>query len=133
MWGGIQNVAGLYLDSSGDSGFTFDAATSTVRTVLTTAVAFDCENNWDFWGTAANEALMAAEPNVNTDDYDYRLYYIPDVGCGFLGVAYLGCSEPSLCRAFTFHPAAIVVAHELGHSVGVCVCVCGLRVCFSCG
>ncbi len=119
MWGGAQNVAGLFLDSSGESGFTFDANTSTVRTVQTTATAVDCESSYDSWGTAANEALTAAEPSINTDDYDYRVYYIPDIGCGFGGVAYLSCSEPLYCRAFIAQLHATVVAHELGHSAGV--------------
>jgi hypothetical protein len=143
MWGGAQNVAGLFLDSSGDSGFTFGEAVSTVRTVQTSAAAVDCENNWDSWGTAANEALAAAEPSINPDSYDYRVYYIPNINCGFGGVAYMACSEPRYCRAYTAVPSATVVAHELGHSAGVrarvcacvracvrvCVCVCCAVLC----
>ncbi len=123
MWGGAQNVAGLFLDSSGDSGFTFDAAVSTVRSVQTTAVPFDCDDNFEWWGTAANEALAAVEPSINTDAYDYRVYYLPSIGCGFAGIAHLGCSEPRFCRAYVAGPSAAVLARVLGYSAGVCVCV----------
>ncbi len=115
MWGGSQNIAGQFLDSSGLSSFTFDQGISTVLTVQTSSFIGNCD--WDYWADAANDA--AAALGVNADAYDYRLYYLPaDAGCDFAGVAYMGCSEPRWCRAHTLHASPAVAARELGHSAG---------------
>lgn len=126
MWGGAQNVAGLFLDSSGSKRFTFDAATSTVLTVQTSSIAVGCD--WDGWGNAANAA--AALQGINTDTYDYRLYYFPGQNsCEWTNLAYFGCSEPRYCRAHTVSPSPLDPAHALGHSAGT---VTSLQHCWSC-
>lgn len=119
MWGGSQNIAGVFLDSSGDSGFTFDRSRSVVRTVQTTQVATDCPNNWNVWGGAANDALVAEDPSIDPNSFDFRLYYLPNVGCGWVGKAFLRCTSPDSCRAYSVDALGSTAAHELGHSAGV--------------
>ena len=121
LWDSPANIAGQFLDSS--DGFTFDKAISTVLTVQTSfALGTTCD--FDGLAAAANAAALAA--GYNTDNYSYRLYYIPsEYPCNWGGLAYVGCSSPRYCRAWTRYASPGIVDHELGHSAGECVvCVC---------
>jgi hypothetical protein len=116
MWDGTQNIAGQFLDTS--DGFTFTKATSTVITAQTAFALDTTACDFDGIADAANAAALAM--GYNTDSYGFRLYYIPSgFACDWGGLAYVGCSSPRYCRAWTRNSDPSTVNHELGHSSGI--------------
>ena len=106
MWGGTQNVAGQFLDSSSGgssatqcctycahkhdaalcpcTGFTFDQATSKVLTVQTNVLTSGATCDFAGYADAAN--IAAGVQGYVADDYDFRLYLLPQqLPCGWGG------------------------------------------------
>lgn len=83
--------------------------------------------DFDAMGVEADAAARGLGANpANPDLYTHRIYVMPIddvVGCDFAGVAYSSACDwgkgSSSCKAWVRHPAASVLAHELGHNLGV--------------
>jgi hypothetical protein len=69
-------------------------------------------NMWQTWGSQAAEAVGSS----TLDQYDHVIYvFNSQHTCGWAGLAYMPGSEVYIDNAFTLP----VVAHELGHNLGV--------------
>jgi hypothetical protein len=129
LWDSPSNIASAFIDSS--TGFTL---TKSISHVITAQTTFALGSTCDFDGLAEAANAVALAAGYNTDNYSFRLYIIPaEFPCTWDGLAYVGCSSPRYCRAWTRVVNPGVALHELGHSLGeacssfvLCVCV---RVC----
>ncbi|NVJ62293.1 MAG: hypothetical protein HWE27_18035 [Gammaproteobacteria bacterium] len=70
------------------------------------------------WTPDADQAL--SDSGVNLSQYRHRVYVYPkNVGCGWAGLAHVGCG--TTCRAWIqtgIGSMPFVLAHELGHNLG---------------
>ena len=72
------------------------------------------------------DLLVAAQhPGVNMSDYVHKVYFIPKevAGCNWGGRAAINtCRKPddsTRCKAWIRQNSAQILAHELGHNIGV--------------
>jgi hypothetical protein len=70
-----------------------------------------CNSMWSTWGSQAKAAVGSS----TLDQYDHVIYVFNSPDCGWAGLAYMPGSEVYIDNAFTLP----VVAHELGHNLGV--------------
>jgi hypothetical protein len=70
-----------------------------------------CNSMWSTWGSQARAAVGSS----TLDPYDHVIYVFNSPDCGWAGLAYMPGSEVYIDNAFTLP----VVAHELGHNLGV--------------
>ena len=72
-----------------------------------------CSSNWSTWGS---EATAAAGGNAVLGAYDHVIYVFNSQNtCGWAGLGYLPGSQVYIDNYFQLS----VVAHELGHNLGV--------------
>lgn len=67
------------------------------------------------WATAAKS--LATSAGVNLSLYQHLVYIMPANSCGYGGVANVGCGTQ--CQAWIFYNYADMMAHELGHNLGM--------------
>jgi len=81
------------------------------------------------WNTKARDAVRSQHPDVDLDSYTHKNIYIPTTsGCGWAGLGSVGCGHPAAynsnwgapdCTTWEKHPGMFVIAHELGHNLGL--------------
>lgn len=93
-----------------------DADVYTVN--LNTSANNSCRSNYQNWGQSAREILR--NQGVDLDQWQHHVYVLPpkqEIGCGWSGVAQLGCRNS--CWAFVASGSTLVLGHELGHNLGL--------------
>lgn len=114
----VSNASSVsnYFNEQSYGAVSFKGITNPVGDVFHATIAADgsgCGSNmWQTWGSEA--AAVVGSSTINL--YDHVIYVFNSHGtCGWAGLAYMPGSEVYIDNAFTLS----VVAHELGHNLGV--------------
>ena len=121
MFADTNSVDDLYRRSSfGKIGFKKDTSGDGIADIFGPfKVNYSSTDTCNYNGWASDAEAQLQQQGVDLGAYRHRLFVFPySSGCGWSGMANVGCS--TFCRAWVLSTGSKgqVIAHELGHNVG---------------